>query len=80
LGSAGFIKNASAPATLQKTFAPLDRDEGNKEKAHVMIEPFEPGRGRTAVGTDPRLIIHFDFSWLNSADKKEEDPSPPFQD
>jgi hypothetical protein len=71
-----FIKNPTTAIAFEKAFSPLDRDEGNEEKAYVMVEPFEPRRGQAAVGTDPRLIIHFYFSGLYSTDENEG-ASPP---
>jgi hypothetical protein len=76
LRSSRLIKNASTAIAFEKVFSPLNRDEGNEEKADVMVEPFEPRRRQTTVRTGPRLIIHFYFSGLDSTDENEG-ASPP---
>ena len=78
LRPARLIKYSAAPAALEKLLSPLNRDEGNEEEADIMVQPFEPRRGQTTVGTDPRLVIHFHFPRLDSADEKEEGASPPY--
>ena len=62
---------------FEETFSPLDRDEGNEEKADIVVQAFEPRGGQPTAGTDPRLVIHGHSSGLDSADKKEEGASPP---
>jgi len=76
LSPACLIKNSPAPCTLQKSLSPLDRDERNEEKADIVVQAFEPRGGQATVGTDPRLVIHFHFSGLNSTDENEG-ASPP---
>ena len=71
-----FIKNSATAIAFEKAFSPLDRDEGNEEKADIVVEPFEPCRGQATVGTGPRLVIHCHFSGLYSTDK-DEGASPP---
>jgi hypothetical protein len=39
----GFIKNSPATSAFQEGLPPLDGEEGNEEKANVMVQPFEPG-------------------------------------
>ncbi len=39
---ARFVEHPSAAVAFQKTIPPLDRNQGNKEKTQVMVEPFEP--------------------------------------
>jgi len=72
-----FIKNPTTAIAFEKAFSPLDRDEGNEEKAYVMVEPFEPRGGQAAVGTGPRLVIYGHFSGLNPTDEEDEGASPP---
>jgi hypothetical protein len=43
LRPARFVKVLSAAVTFQKKVSPLDRDQGDKKEAQVMIDPFEPG-------------------------------------
>jgi len=76
LWSPRFIKDSAAAVAFQEALPTLDRDEGNEEKAYVMVQPLEPCRGQTTVGTDPRLVIHLRFSGLYSTDK-DEGTSPP---
>ena len=76
MSPARLIKNSPASCTLQKSFSPLDRDEGNEEEADIVVQPFEPRGGQATVGTDPRLVVHFHFSGLYSADE-DEGASPP---
>jgi len=66
-----FIKNPITAIAFEKAFSPLDRDEGNEEKAYVMVEPFEPRGGQATVGTGPRLVIYVHFSGLYSTDENE---------
>jgi len=74
--SACLIENSTATIALQKALSPFDRDEGNKKQADIVVQPLEARRGQTAVGADPRLIIHLHSSGLNSTDENEG-PSPP---
>jgi hypothetical protein len=41
-GTAGFRKNTSTAFTFQEALPSLDRDEGNKKEAQVMIQALEP--------------------------------------
>ena len=41
LGPAALIKNSTAAVAFQKNLSSLDREEGNKEKAQVMIQALE---------------------------------------
>jgi hypothetical protein len=74
LWSAIFIKNPATAVALQKAASSLDRDEGNKEEAYVMVKSFEPGRGQAAFWASPRLVIYLDSSGLNTAYKNEGAP------
>ena len=42
-GAAGFRKDAAAPVTLQERLPAFYRDEGNKKKTQVVIQPLKPG-------------------------------------
>ena len=74
LGAAAFVKPAAATVALQKRFSPFDGNQGDKEQAEVVIQPFPPGRWQAAVRTGPRLIIDLDFLRLHSADEDEDAP------
>jgi len=76
-GPARFIENSATPIAFQEALSPLDRNERNKEQAQIVVEPLEAGRGQATLRTEPRLIICFDFPWLNSTNKQEESASPP---
>ncbi len=73
----GVVKNPPAPVAFQECLPPFDGDEGNEEKAQVMVQPFEPGRGPAALRTGTRLIIDLDLLGLHTADEKEENTPPP---
>ena len=70
------VKNPAAPVALQKHFSALDWEEGDKEKAEIMIQALQASRRRAAPRAGPRLIVDLDFPGLYSADKKEEDTPP----
>jgi hypothetical protein len=72
-----FIKNPTTPIAFEKTFSPLDRDEGNEEEADIVVQALEPRGGQTTVGTGPRLLIHVHFSGLNPTDEEDEGALPP---
>ena len=76
-GPACFIENSATPIAFQETLSPLDRNEGNKEQAQIVVQSLEAGRGQATLRAEPRLTIYFDFSWLNSTDKEKESASPP---
>jgi hypothetical protein len=56
---------------FEETFSPLDRDEGNEEKADIVVQAFEPRGGQPTAGTDPRLVIHGHSFGLHSTDENE---------
>jgi hypothetical protein len=43
LGIAGFIEDAAATAAFQEGLSPLDGNQGDEEKADIVVKPFEPG-------------------------------------
>jgi len=43
LGMAGFIEDPAAAVALQKGLSPLDGNQGNEEKADVMVQALEAG-------------------------------------
>ena len=45
LGMSGFIEDPAATGAFQEGFSPLDGNQGNEEKADVMVQALEPGRG-----------------------------------
>ncbi len=73
---AGLVENPAAPVALQDTLPPFDRDQGDKEEAQIVVQPFKPGGGQTAARADPRLIIDIHFSGLYPANE-DEGPFPP---
>jgi hypothetical protein len=73
-GPPAFLKNLAAPVAFQENLPSLDRDQGDKKKAQVMIHTFEPGRGQAAIRADPCLIIDSNFFGLYPADKNESAP------
>jgi hypothetical protein len=77
LRAAGFVKNSAAAVAFQKRLSAFDGDQGNKEKANIMIQPFAPGRRQAAIGTRPRLVIDLNFLRLHSAD--EDESAPPLE-
>jgi hypothetical protein len=40
---AGFIEDPAAAVALQKGLSPLDGNQGNEEKADVMVQALEAG-------------------------------------
>ena len=72
------IEDSAAASTFEERPSFPDREEGNKEETHVMVQPHEPGRGESAAGTAPRLVVHLDLPGLH-ASNKNEGPSPPLQ-
>jgi len=74
LGLAGFPKNPAAVVAFHEYLPPLDRDQGNKKKAQVMIQAFEPNRGEATIGASPRLVIYLNFPGLHTADENEGPP------
>jgi hypothetical protein len=70
-GAAGLIKHPSAAVALQEAFPPLNRDHGNKEDTHIMVQAFEPRRWQAALWTGSRLVIYFDLLGLYPADENE---------
>ena len=76
MGLAGFIEHPAAAVAFQEGLPPLDGNQGDEEKADVMVEALQPGRGQTASRADPRLIIHLYLFGLHAPDKKEEVPPP----
>jgi hypothetical protein len=40
---ARFIKNAAAAVTFQKSFPPFDGNEGDEEKAQIIVQAFKSG-------------------------------------
>ena len=55
------IEDSAAASTFEERPSFPDREEGNKEETHVMVQPHEPGRGESAAGTAPRLVVHLDL-------------------
>ncbi len=43
LGMSGFIEDPAAAAAFQEGLPPLDGDQGNEEKAYVMVQAHEAG-------------------------------------
>jgi hypothetical protein len=74
LRAAAFIKHPPAAVAFQEGLSPLDGNQGNKEKADIMIQPLQPGRWQAAVRTRPGLIINLNFPGLHSTDKDEDAP------
>ena len=74
LGTAAFVKHAAATVAFQKRLSALDGNQGDKEQAKIVIQPFPPGRRQAAVRTGPRLIIDLNFLRLHSANEDEDAP------
>ena len=43
IGLAGFIEDPAAAAAFQKGLPPLDGNQGDEEKADVMVQAIQPG-------------------------------------
>ena len=43
LGMPGFIEDPAAPAALQESLPPLNRNQGDEKKADVMVQAPKPG-------------------------------------
>jgi len=76
MGMAGFIEDPAAAVAFQEGLPPLDGNQGDEEKADVMVQALQPGGGQTTPGTGPGLIINLHLFGLHAPDKKEEDPPP----
>ena len=74
LRAAAFVEHPPAAVAFQEGLSPLDRNQGDKEKADVMIQPLQPGRRQTTIRTRPGLIINLNFPGLHSTDKDEDAP------
>ena len=73
---AGFIKNPAAAVALQEGFSTLNRNQGDEEKADIVVKAHQSGGRQAAPGTTPGLVIHLNLLGLYPADEKEEDPPP----
>jgi len=74
LRPAGWVKDSAAPLAFQKDIAPFYGDEGDEEKAQVMIQPSQPGRRKAAARTGTFRTSQFNFLRLHAADKDEDTP------
>jgi hypothetical protein len=74
LRAAGFVKNSAAAVAFQKRLSAFDGNQGNEEKANIMIQPLAPGRRQTAGRAGPGLIVNLNFFRLHSANEDEDTP------
>jgi hypothetical protein len=74
LGTAAFVKHPAATVTFQKWLSALDGNQGDKEQAKIMIQPFPSGRRQAAARTGPGLIIDLHFLRLHSTNEDEDTP------
>jgi hypothetical protein len=81
LKAALFVEHPAAPVAFQKRLPAFDGNQGNEEKAEIVIQPFPPRRRQAAVRAGPGLVVDLDFLRLHSADEDEGAPllkSPEF--
>jgi hypothetical protein len=74
LGPPRLVENTAAAVALDEALSPLDRDEGNKKKAQIMVGAFEPGCRQATTRTGPHLIIDLNLPRLNAANEDEGTP------
>jgi len=74
LRTALFVKNPAAAVAFQKRLSAFDGNQGNEEKADIVVHPFAPRRRQAAVWAGPGLVIELDFLRLQSADEDEDAP------
>lgn len=78
LRAAPFVEHPAAPVAFQKRLSPFDGNQGNEEKADIVIQPFPPRRRQAAVRAGPGLVVDLDFLRLHSANEDEGPPPPGF--
>jgi hypothetical protein len=74
LRPAFFVKHPAAAVAFQKRLSAFDGNQGNKEKANIMIQPFAPGRRQAAGRAGPGLVVNLNFFRLHSANEDENKP------
>ena len=77
LGTAAFVKHSAAAVAFQKRFSALDRNQGNKEEADIVIQPLAPRRRQATLRAGPRLIVDLNLLRLHPAN--EDEGSPPWE-
>jgi hypothetical protein len=75
LGPAALIKNPAAAVAFQKNLPSLDREEGNKEKAQVMVQTLEASGRQATLGAGLWLVVYLNLLGLYPADEDENDTS-----
>jgi hypothetical protein len=74
LRAAGFVKKSAAPVAFQKRLSAFDGNQGNEEKANIMIQPLASGRRQAAGRAGPRLVVNLNLFRLHSANEDEDAP------
>jgi len=77
LRSPGFVKRPAAAVAFQERFSALDRNQGNKEEADIVIQPLAPRRRQATLRAGPRLIVDLNLLRLHPAN--EDEGSPPWE-
>jgi hypothetical protein len=74
--SSRLIEDRAAAVAFQKILPSLKREKGNKKETQVMVNPGPAGGRKTALGAEPRLVIHPNLLRLYPANEEKEDPPP----
>ena len=77
LRAALFVKHPAAAVAFQEGLSAPDRNQGNEEKAEIVIQAFPPGRRQAAVWAGPGLIIDLDLLRLHPSN--EDEGAPPLE-